>query len=246
MGPSTALVLNDLRGVRRDRVLSATVTLSLLATTVITVLGVFQDRLDGWSAWFPLVVALSLVGGPGGFGFLWGLLWVDEGDTGVRDALAVTPVPPTRLLFVRTVTATGWTTAWPLASVYLMNSTWQAVDLPLSHWLAVIIPLALFTPSFALLIPTVADDKVGALAVFKALSFLTLAPLALFFMPTDAVYRPLLLISPTGCFVEAYQAFLRHLPEQGALWSVGATVYALLLLAIVVHRFRTKIYRLHR
>jgi len=87
--------------------------------------------------------------------------------------------------------------------------------------------------------------KVGAVAIFKALSFVTLALLALFFIPADAAYRHLLLISPTGCIVEAYQAFLGHLPEQGAAWSAGAAVYAATLLAIVEHRFRAKVYRLH-
>lgn len=246
MGAAAAVVLNDVRGVRRDRVLSATVMLSVLATTVVTVLGAFHDRLPGWSTWFPFMVAVSLVGGPAGFGFLFGLLMVDEGDTGVRDALAVTPVPPRLFLLLRTGVATAWMAVWPLASVYVMNWTWQAVDLSLASWLVVILPLALFTPSFALLIPTLAKDKVGALAVFKALSFLTLAPLALFFIPAEAAYRRLLLLSPTGWTVEAYQAFLRHLPERGVGWSLGATLYAVALLAIVVQPFRKKVYRLHQ
>ena len=246
MGPIATMVLNDVREVRRDRVLSATVALSVAATATITVLGAFQDRLLGWADWFPFVVGVSLVGGPGGFGFLFGLLMVDEGDTGVRDALAVTPVPPRFFLLVRTGVATLWMAAWPLASVFLMNWTWRAVDLSLGSWLAVILPLALFTPSFALLIPTVARDKVGALAVFKALTFVALAPLALFFIPGDAVYRHLLLVSPTGCVVEAYQAFLGDLPGRGAAWSLGALVYAAALLAMVVQRFRTKVYRMHQ
>ena len=245
VGAVAAIVRNDLRAVRRDHVLSVTVALSFAATAIIATLGLFQERLAGWSAWFPFIVAISMVGGPGGFGVLFALLMVDEGDTGVRDALAVSPIPAMRFLLVRTLVATGWMVAWPLASVLLMNATWRSIDLSLASWLAVIVPLALFTPSFALLIPTVAKDKVGALAAFKALSFLTLAPLALFFVSRDAWYRPLFLLSPAGCPVEAYRAFLDGRPLHGAAWSGAAIVYAAALLATVMNRFRTKIYRLH-
>jgi hypothetical protein len=244
IGVVSSIVGLDVRGIRRDHVALAAVALSVLGTASITILGAFQHRLPGWSAWFPFIVAVSLVGGPAGFGFLFGLLMVDEGDTGVRDALAITPVPAGLFLLVRTVVATAWMAAWPLVSVYLMNFTWRAIDLSLIHWLAVVIPLTLFTPAFALLIPTLAKDKVGALAVFKGLSFLTLMPLGLYVIPSDAVYRPCLLISPTGWIIEAYQAFLRDLPTSAFRWAAGAMVYAAALLAIVVHWFRRKVYRL--
>lgn len=246
MGAVSSVVLLDLRGVRRDHVASATVLLSLLGTAAVTALGAFQHRPPGWSAWFPFIVAVSLVGAPASFGFLFGLLMVEEGDTGVRDALAVTPVRPTLLLLIRTVVATVWIAVWLLASVYLMNSTWRILDLSLAHWLAVVTPLALLTPAFTLLIPTLAGDKMGALAVFKGLSFFTLIPLALFFIPGNAPYRSLLLLSPTGWIVEAYRAFVSHLPGSGYRSTLGGTVYAALLLAAVVHHFRRRVYRQHQ
>jgi len=241
-----SIVLHDLRGVRRDHVALATVLLSVLGAAGVSLVGVFQQSLPGWSEWLPFVLAVSLLGGPGGFGFLFGLLMVEENDTGVRDALAVTPVPPTLFLLVRTMAATVWMALWPLASVYLMNWTWRAVNLSLAQWLAVVIPLALLTPSFALLIPTVARDKVGALAIFKGLSFIALIPLVLLWVPADASYRVSLLLSPTGWTVEAYGAFLADRPASGLRWAGGATMYAVVLLATVVHCFRRKIYRLHQ
>jgi hypothetical protein len=246
MGAAASIIKLDLRGVQRDHVALATVLLSIVGVTGITVLGAFQHRLPGWPAWFPFIVAVSLVGGPSGSGFLFGLLMVEEGDTGVRDALAVTPISPRVFLLVRTVVATVWMVVWPLASVYLMNWTWRAVDLSLAHWLMLVIPLALLTPAFALLIPALASDKVGALAVFKGLSFVTLFPLVMFFIPPDAVYRPILLASPTGWIIEAYRAYLSHLPTSGLRWSLGAVAYAMVLLVIVVHRFQRKVYRTHQ
>jgi fluoroquinolone transport system permease protein len=245
MGAAASIIKLDLRGVRRDHVALATVLLSAIGVAGITVLGGFQRHLPGWSDWFPFIVAVSLVGGPSGFGFLFGLLMVEEGDTGVREALAVTPIPPRVFLLVRTVVATVWMAVWPLASVSLMNSTWRGVDLSLAHWLALVIPLALLTPAFALLIPALARDKVGALAVFKGLSFVTLFPLVMFFIPVGTVYRPILLASPTGWIIEAYLAFLNDVPASGFGWSLGAVAYAMTLLLVVVHRFNRKVYRTH-
>ena len=237
-----SIVMLDLRGIFRDNVAVATVVLSMLGAVGITVLGAFQGRLSGWSEWFPFMIAVSLVGGPGGFGFLFGLLMVEEGDSGVRDALAVTPVQPTTVILIRTAVATAWMCVWPLTSIYLMNRTWQAIDLPLTQWLAVVGPLALLTPALALTIPTLAADKVGALAVFKGLSFITFMPLALFFVPANAWYRPLFLASPTGWTIEAYRSFLDHPVASGYLWTLGGAVYAVVLLTLVVHLFRRKVY----
>jgi hypothetical protein len=87
---------------------------------------------------------------------------------------------------------------------------------------------------------------VGALAVFKGLAFVTLFPLVLFAVPDGAAYRPFLLASPTGWIVEAFSAFLERMPETGAKWALGATVYAIVLLAVVVRRFEGKVYRIRR
>jgi len=240
------IVRLDLKGIARDHVALATLLLSCLGTAVIAALGTFQDRLPGWTPWFPFILAASLVGGPGGFGFLFGLLLVEENDTGVRDALAITPVPLRLFLLVRTVVATLWMVAWPLASVHLMNYTWQAVDLSLAAWLTIIVPLALFTPAFALLIPALARDKVGALAIFKGLSFLSLIPLALFIVPAAAPYRLLFLVSPTAWTVETFQALLAGHGAAALRWAGGALLYGVALLALVVHHFRRAVYRLNR
>lgn len=243
MSAVSAIIGLDLRGIRRDHVAVATVMLSVLGTVAITAVGALPQRPASWAAWFPLIVAASLVGGPSGFGFLFGLLMVDEGDTGVRDALAVMPVPPREFLLVRTAVVTAWMAVWPLASVYVMNWTWRAIDLSLVEWLAVVVPLALFTPAFALLIPALATDKVRALAVFKGLSFVTLMPLALFVIPAGALYRPLFLVSPTGWILEAYRTFLAGFPGSGFRWAGGATVYAAVLLANALYLMRRRVYR---
>ena len=105
-------------------------------------------------------------------------------------------------------------------------------------------PLALFTPAFALIIPTLATDNIGALAVFKGLSFICFVPLALFFIPDTAWYRWILLVSPTTWVIEAYRAYL-HSAGPAPVWAAGAAGYALVLLLMALWQFRGKVYHLH-
>ncbi len=204
-----------------------------------------QNQVPGWAQWFPFMVAVSLVGGPGGFGFLFGLLMVEEGETGARTALAVTPVRPSVLIVTRTLVATAWMCVSPLTSIYVMNATWQAIDLRFVQWLGVVVPLALLTPALALATPALAGDKVRALAVFKGLSFVTLMPLATFFIRADAPYRRLFLVSPTGWVVESYRAFL-DADSAGYWWAAGGAAYAVVLLVGAVQLIRRNVYTLHR
>jgi len=236
-----AIIRLDLSSIRRDRVALMVVALSIAGTFVITLLGAVQDRLAGWTAWFPLIVAASLVGAPSGFAFLFGMLMVDEGDTGVRHALSVTPVSPTVFMLTRTALVTAWMCVWPLASVYVMNTTWRVIDLPLAHGLAVVLPLAPLTAALALAIPALAGDKVQALAVLKGASFIMLAPLALFVVPEHAWYQSLFLAAPTGWVVRAFRTFVDGNPGYG--WALGGTVYATALLGVAAHVFRRNVYR---
>jgi ABC-type transport system involved in multi-copper enzyme maturation permease subunit len=208
------------------------------------VLGIFQQHLPGWAAWFPFMIALALVGGPSGFGVLFGLLMVDENDSGVRQALVVTPVPPTTLILTRTVVATVWMCVWPVLTISVMNAAWQAIDLPALEWMAIILCYALLTPALALAIPTLSADKVEALAVFKGLSFVCLIPLALYFVAADAWYRPLFLVSPTAWGIEAFDAFRAGSPA-GFGWAAGGAAYALILLGAATYYFRRNVYRLN-
>jgi fluoroquinolone transport system permease protein len=239
-----SIVLLDVRGILRDNVMYINVGMSVSTVAIITVLGAYQDHLPGWYAWFPLMIALALVGGPGGFGVLFGMLMVDESDSGVRQALVVTPVPPTTLILTRTLFATLWMCVWPALTLTVMNAAWQALDLALIEWAVLIVCYALLTPALALAIPTLAADKVEALAVFKGLSFISLIPLALYFIGPDAWYRGIFLLSPTGWGIEAFDAFRTGSSGRGYAWAGGGVVYALLLLGVAIHYFRRNVYRL--
>ncbi|MFN3239261.1 MAG: hypothetical protein ACE37D_19695, partial [Pseudomonadales bacterium] len=63
MSATTALIQLDTRGILRDNVMLINVGLSTVTAIIITVLGLFQEMLPGWAAWFPFMIALSLVSG---------------------------------------------------------------------------------------------------------------------------------------------------------------------------------------
>jgi fluoroquinolone transport system permease protein len=239
-----SIVLLDIRGILRDNVMFINVGMSVVTVAIITALGFYQQHLPGWAAWFPFMIALSLVGGPSGFGVLFGMLMVDESDCGVRQALVVTPVPPTTLILTRTVVATVWMCLWPVLTLWVMNAAWQAIDLSAAEWMTIIFCYALLTPALALAIPALSADKVEALAVFKGLSFVCLIPLALYFVAADAWYRPLFLVSPTAWGIEAFDAF-RGGSAAGFAWAAGGAAYALVLLGAAIYYFRSHVYRLN-
>lgn len=235
-------VLLDLRTIARDHVALTAIALSVIGTLAMAGVGLMPGRPGAWSRWFPFVLAMGLVAGPAAFAFLFGSLMVEEGETGVRWALAVAPIRHGELLLARTAVASAWTCAWPLASVYIMNVAWRVVELSVTEWLIVIVPLALLTPSFVLVVPTLARDKVSALAVLKALSFMSLIPLVLFWIPSHAGYRLVFLLLPTAWAVEAFRALVAG-EGAAAWWAAGGTGYAVALLLIVLHSFERSVSR---
>ncbi|MDE0192780.1 MAG: hypothetical protein OXQ90_15615 [Gammaproteobacteria bacterium] len=239
-----AIVKLDLRGIARDNVMAINVFISTLMVAIIAVLGVFQDSLPGWRDWFPFMIAVALISGPGGFGYLFGLLMVDENDTGVRSMLSVTPVKPTTLILTRTVVALGWLCIWPAITIAIMNGTWQAIDIPLLSWAALILSVAFLAPLLALSIPTLASDKVEALAYFKGLTFITLIPLAMYFIEGSPWYENFFLLSPTGWTIKAFDAFIAG-SAMGYVWAAGGAAYVLALLATSVHFLLRNVYRLY-
>ncbi len=223
MNAIAAIIRLDIRGVLRDNVMYLNLFISSLTVVIITVLGLYQEHLPGWREWFPFMIALSLISGPGGFGFLFGLLMVDENDTSVRDMLSVTPVRPTTLILTRTVVAGTWLCIWPVITISIMNWAWQAIDIPLLNWAALILSLAILAPVLALAVPTMASDKLEAIAVFKGLTFISLIPLAMYFIEPDVWYRYIFLLSPTGWAINSFDSFLAGSPANAPKVTIDRT-----------------------
>ena len=220
MSAVTAIFQLDIKGILRDDVMLINVGMSVLTIVVITTLGAFQDHLPGWADWFPFMVALTLVSGLG-FAFMFGLLMVEESDTGVRNAMLITPVSPNLFIITRTLLATGWMLIWPYITIVIMNSTWQVLHLSALELITVVVMVGLLAPAMALAMPVMSSDKVEAFAIFKGINFIMMIPLALYFFDADAWYRPLFLVSPTAWTIEAFNALIAG-ESIGYLWAAAA------------------------
>ncbi|WP_439620911.1 hypothetical protein [Hyphomonas sp.] len=233
----------DLKGIMRDGVMLINIGMSLVVVAIIAVVGIYNHDNPEMVAWFPFLIVMSVMTGPGGFGFLFGLLMVDEKDTGVRNVLAVAPIQPSVMLATRTLLMIAYLLAWPLLTVAAMNVTWQALPITYTELLLVAASFALIGPVTALAVASYASNKVEALALFKFISFLTIAPLALKFIPGDAWYRSLFLLSPSGPGYMAFDAFVDHRTFRAVMFAMIGITYNLVLLAVCIRYYQSTLHK---
>lgn len=243
MSAVTAILTLDARGIMRDSVMLANIGLSVVGMLAITAVGYFQSSNEVWSAWFPFLIILSLMSGPGAYGFLFGLLMVDEKDTGVRGALSVMPVRPFTMLATRTLIAVLLMLVWPMITVVVMNATWQSLPIPYSQIFLVVCVLALIAPVTALAVASYSTNKVEALALFKGLNFLILAPLILKFIPEGAAYQYLFLVSPSAWGYYAFDSFVQGSVTAAYFWLTGGVVFNLFLLGMAMSYYMSATYK---
>jgi len=244
MAATASILALDARGVMRDNVMLYNVGLSVVGMSVITLLGYFHHSDQAWLAWFPFLIVMAIITNPSGYGFLFGLLMVDEQDSGVRSALAVSPVRPTTMLVVRMITSTLILVIWPMITIVIMNATWRALPVSYLQAAAVVTMLAPVAPLTALSVASYASNKVEALAIFKGISFVMIAPLALKFIAADAAFRPFFLLSPTGWGYFAFDTVSNGNALAGYLYVAGGLLYNVFLLALTVGYYLRKTYKL--
>jgi hypothetical protein len=119
---------------------------------------------------------------------------------------------------------------WPLVGLAVMNAAWHSLGLALWAWLPLLSVLALGAPLTALVVSAAAKNKVEAMALYKAINFAALAPLALYLVPPGASWGRLFLVLPSAWALEAFEA-LRTGGDAKA-WLAGALgFHAVLVLA---------------
>jgi fluoroquinolone transport system permease protein len=170
------LLLADARRLRRDPML---LLLGLLPPALAVAAWAIEPRLDGWLAsagaapappWtVTATVAVLLLIAPMMFGFLSGLMLLDERDEGVLEALALTPVGTRGVLAYRM----AWPAAWG-AAVALLTLALVGDSLGIGLVALLMLPLlaALQTPLLAFFLGAFAGNKVEGMALSKVGSML--------------------------------------------------------------------------
>lgn len=233
---------NDLRSVRRDSLLVYMLIIPplmvVLARLILPAASGYLSRNFGLDLvpYYPMLLSFFFVLQiPLLFGVLVGLMVLDEKDDDTLTALRVTPI-----------SMSGYALYKGGAAVVL-SFLYVLVALPLTGLLpAALLPVVapsallsgLMAPIFALVIATFAANKVEGLALMKVLSIFMLGPLAAYFVgsPWQLLFGLLPTYWPAKAFWVAGEG------GNYGPYVLAGLVYALLLISLLLRRFRQKVF----
>lgn len=230
MSPLASLAVHDLASIRRDQLLLNVIGLLLAMVAIAAGLRVYGYFAD-W--WVNLQIDL-LLGYMPGMGYLFAMLIVDEKDSGVDRALRVSPVSPSSVLAFRIAMCIFFVLAYGLVMVLAT----RMIELPLAEWLPPLFALALGSVWTTITVPALSRDKVQALGLFRGLTLYVQIAALYLFIPQDAWYARLLLLSPATWSVKSILAFIDGETAAGYLWALGGGFFWALLIAVSVVVYR--------
>lgn len=235
MSPLMSLAVHDLANIRRDQVLLNIIGLMLVIVAIAAVVRAFGY----FSDWWVTIQLLLLLGYMPGMGYLSAMLIVDEMDSGIHRALHVTPLSQSHVLALRIVMCVLFVLPYGLAMVLVT----RMIELPLIEWLPPLLALSLASVWTAITVPALSHDKVQALGLFKGLNLYVQIAALYLFIPQDAWYAQLLLLSPATWSVKSILAFIDGASVAGYLWAFGGIVFWTMLIAVSVAIYRIRQYR---
>ena len=177
----------------------------------------------------PLVGVELLLFAPALAGMVVGFLLLDQKDDRTLDALRVSPLP------------LAWYLAYRLALPVAMSVLLTLITFPLAGLndlgigtLVVAVSAAPLAPMMALVLGTLATNKVHGFALVKGLGVVLPIPLIAYFV--DAPWTVLLGVVPTYWPAQVYWSFLNGGSNAAPYFLIGLT-YQALLVAVLLRRF---------
>lgn len=240
MSAITALGQGDLKTIRRDSMLLFLLLYPLilglllrwlvpLATTGL------QETLDLRPYYVLLTSFFGLLTMTQLAGMLIGFLLLDEQDQKTLTALMVTPLPVRTYAAYRAVVPAVLCVLGSLVIVPMIG----VGTIPIEALLPIAVSASVIGPIFALLLVSLAKNKVEGIALMKGLGIFLLAPFAAWWVPQP--WQWLLGLFPTFWPMKAY--WLAAAGES-FLWVAGVGfVYGLGILLLLFRRFQRHVYR---
>jgi hypothetical protein len=155
-------------------------------------------------------------------------------DSGVDRALRVSPLPQSHALALRIAMCILFVLSYGV----LMVLVTRMIALPLIEWLPPLLALSLASVWTTITVPVLSRDKVQALGLFKVLNLYVQVAALYLFIPQDAWYAQLLLLSPATWSVRSILAFVDGATAAGYLWALGGIVFWTVLIALSVGAYR--------
>ena len=230
--PWLGLLLTDGRNWVRDPMLAfATVGPLALATLVRVVTPTVTARLADvvdLTAYYPVVAGTMAVFGPGIFGFVVGMLVLEDRDTDVLTAYRTSPLSLRGYLAYRGSTAFLFAALSTLPSLLVVGLVGPSVPVLLETSVLA----GLSGAVVGLVLGTVASDSIEGVALSKFLNLLLLGPaLTVALVPEPA--QLLAGVVPAYWPVKVYVAGVTDDPRTLALFVVGVGVHLLALAGVV-------------
>ncbi len=229
----------DARNIRRDELLrwiiAAPLALALLVRWVMPLLlAQIQEimPLDLMAYYEPITSFMILLLTPYLAGIVIGFLLLDQRDDGTLTALQVTPLSLNgylvyRLTMPMLVSIVMTMAAAPLSGVFHMSA---------GGLLLTAVCAAPFAPIFALLLASLAQNKVQGFAVTKVAGIILMPPLIAYFV--SAPWQIILGVFPTYWPAMALWSAQAGDPAFWFYWSAGM-VYQFIVLLLLARRFNT-------
>ena len=197
----SAMMKSDLQSVRRDPMLALMCSAPLLLGVVLGLLLPYADALlerhlqFDLSPHMPFIASLFLLLPPLLAGSIFGLLFIEERDTGVPDALSVTPLGRSGFYLFKFLLTFGWAILFNLLFIAVNILVAGPLLFPL-HIIAVpalliILPAAALHGALVLpLLALAAGDRISGMAQLKLFSSVMVLPIFWYVLPAP---RPALL-----------------------------------------------------
>jgi hypothetical protein len=187
------IVVADAKNILRDYSLSIMLVVPFLCLAVVRWGGaLLVESFPEAEKFVPPMVAMMSIMVAAFPSFMTGFVMMDEKDSSVTDVYRVVPFSLEKLIKLRSVimVVIGFLNSLMLL---LFNGM---ITLPIPYAMILAFQMALFSPFGALLMISMADNKIEAAAILKGITFILLLGVVQFFIPGNIKY----LLSPIPAF----------------------------------------------